>query len=207
MPALPQRTLLPVHSWEQARAAATAALRAAGAPVVISLRTPCTTLRAQARAQVRTALRELLGPLLGRTPEAVPLVTLPGQPPRLELPGLQLGLSLSHDSGMTLAALYPGGAVGVDVMRVAALPDWEALAHDYLGPDACKAIAAVPAKQRDHAFAQAWTRMEACMKCLGTGLREWTPELQRLLARCTVRQLALDEELSGVVAWIAGQPA
>jgi hypothetical protein len=49
--------------------------------------------------------------------------------------------------------------------------------------------------------------MEACMKCLGTGLREWTPELQRLLARCTVRQLALDEELSGVVAWIAGQPA
>jgi 4'-phosphopantetheinyl transferase len=207
MPALLQPTLLPVHSWKQARAAATTALRAADAPVVISLRTPSTTLRAEARAQVRTALRELLGPLLGRTPEAVPLVTVPGQPPRLELPGLQLGLSLSHDSGITLAALNAGGAVGVDVMRVAYLPDWEVLAHDYLGPDACKAIAATPARQRDHAFAQAWTRMEACMKCLGTGLREWTPELQRLLARCTVRQLALDEELSGAVAWMAGQPA
>jgi 4'-phosphopantetheinyl transferase len=207
MPALLQPTLLPVHSWELARTAATLALRAADAPVVISLRTPSTTLRTEARAQVRTALRELLGPLLGRTPEAVPLVTVPGQPPRLELPGLQPGLSFSHDSSITLAALNPGGAVGVDVMRLASLPDWEALAHDYLGPRACKAIAAVPARQRDHAFAQAWTRMEACMKCLGTGLREWTPELQRLLARCAVRQLALDEELSGAVAWMPGQPA
>jgi len=203
----PRQALLPVHSWEEAQAAAAAALRKADAPVVISLRTPATTLRAAARAQARAAVRELLGTLLDRAPEAVPLVTTPGQPPRLDLPGTPLGLSLSHDSGITLAALYPGGATGVDVMRIDALPDWEMLALDYLGPAERDAIAALPAGRRDHAFAQAWTRMEACIKCLGIGLREWTPELQRLLARCSVRQLALNEGLSGAVAWVAGQPA
>lgn len=173
-----------------------------GTPVVLMLVTPATTLRDEARALVRTALRSCLAPLLDCVPATVPLHIEPGQAPRLDVPGRSIHLSISHEAGLTLAAVRDGGRVGVDLMRAtdAALPDWQATAHDYLGPEATARILAVSAAQRPRAFARAWTRHEAALKCLGLPLSEWTPALARTLASCDLTDLALPAGYVGAVA-------
>jgi len=173
-----------------------------GVPVVLMVATPDTTVRDEARALVRTALRDYLAPLIGCAPAAVPLQIEPGQSPRLALADRPLHLSISHEAGLTLAALRSGGKVGVDLMRTAEapLPDWEALAHDYLGPEVMDQLIGLDAAERPHGFARAWTRHEAALKCLGLPLQEWTPALARALASCEVAVLALPDGYIGALA-------
>ena len=175
-------------------------------PVVLMVRTPDTTLREEARSLVRTALRSFLAPLAGCVPDMVPLEIEPGQPPRLALAkpplGLPVSLSISHDAGLSLAAVRLGGPVGVDLMRVtdAALPDWQALAHDYLGPDAAIQLEGLGLAQRPAAFARAWTRHEAELKCLGLPLQEWSLDLAQKTGQCRFSELVLPAPYVGTVA-------
>jgi 4'-phosphopantetheinyl transferase len=171
-------------------------------PVVLIMRTPDTTLRDEARVLVRTALRSFLAPLAGCVPEMVPLHIEPGEAPRLALAGLPVWLSISHDAGLSLTAVSLGGAIGVDLMRVAdaVLPDWQALAHDYLGPDAAAGLEGLSAGERPAAFARAWTRHEAALKCLGRPLREWSPDLAREIGLCRISELMLPDPYCGAVA-------
>jgi 4'-phosphopantetheinyl transferase len=173
-----------------------------GVPVVLMVATPDTTVRDEARVLVRTALRDYLAPLIGCAPAAVPLLIEPGQAPRLALADWPLHLSISHEAGLTLAALRSGGKVGVDLMRTAdaPLPDWEALAHDYLGPEVVARLSRLGAVERPHGFAQAWSGHEAALKCLGLPLQEWTPALARALASCEVAALALPDGYIGAMA-------
>jgi 4'-phosphopantetheinyl transferase len=173
-----------------------------GTPVVLMLATPATTLRDEARALVRTALRFYLAPLIDCVPAMVPLHIEPGQAPRLDVSGRSIHLSISHEAGLTLAAVRDGGRIGVDLMRApdAALPDWQAIALDYLGTDATARILAVATAERPRAFARAWTRHEAALKCLGLPLSEWTPALARTLASCELIDLPLPAGYVGAVA-------
>jgi 4'-phosphopantetheinyl transferase len=185
-----------------AHCAAPALPGADGVPVVLMVATPDTTVRDEARALARTALRGYLAPLIGCAPAAVPLQIEPGKAPQLALAGRPLQLSISHEAGLTLAAMRSGGKVGVDLMRIpdAPLPDWQALAQDYLGPEALAALSRLGAGQQQHAFARAWTRHEAALKCLGLQLQEWTPGLARQLASCELGALALPGGYVGALA-------
>lgn len=187
-----------VRSWPQAQHRALADLDAGQALTVIAVATPETTLRDAGRELIRKALRAVLGGHLGCPPEAVPLRSAPGQAP--DLAGLGIGLSVSHEAGLSLAAIHRRGAVGIDLMRVETLPDWEQLARDYLGCDARRRIAAAPEPQRPQAFGREWTRAEAGLKCLGLGLTEWSPGLDRRLRRCATAELALPAGLAGALA-------
>jgi 4'-phosphopantetheinyl transferase len=193
-----------LHRWPQDRAAALAALVCGDAPVLLQLATPQTQQRDAARAAVREALRALLADYLGCAPDAVPLVSIPGQPLRLDLPGALPGISVSHDAGISLIALDTRGVPGIDVMRMEDVPDWREVAGDYLGAAACRQIAASAPHQRSQVFATAWTRMEARLKCLNLALDEWTPALERLLEPCAVQSFA---PAPGIVAALARRPA
>ena len=94
------------------------------------------TLRDAARAQLRSALREVLSLQPGCAPESIALKSIPGQPLRIEQPshGQNIGLSISHEAGLSVAALRRSGPVGVDILRIAPDFDWQTVARDYLGP-------------------------------------------------------------------------
>jgi 4'-phosphopantetheinyl transferase len=189
-----------VHRWPQDRAAALAALRAGDRPVLLALATPPTPLRDAAREAVRAALSELLADFLGCAPGAVPLRSEPGRPLKLEVPGAP-GISVSHDAGISLIALDGSGTPGIDVMRLEDLPDWSEVARDYLGEAASRDIAARHPSERAQAFASAWTRMEARLKCLGLALAEWSPALQRELDRCAAVSFAPAPGVVAALAW------
>ena len=172
--------------------------------LVISVATPHSTLRDAARAQLRGALRQVLGLQLGCTPEAVNLLSVPGHALHVELPGHGIGgigLSASHEAGLSVAVIRQGGPVGIDIMRLAPAFDWQPVARDYLGPQALQRIASQSEPDQPQAFAREWTRLEAGLKCLGIGLQEWNPALAQRLESCRVIALDLPAGLCGAVAW------
>lgn len=193
---------MPVHVWPDHVHLALAELRSARALTVIRIAAPETTIRSVARAHIRVALCDTLGSLLDRPAASIPFLSQPGLPLVLDLPDTRIGLSLSHAEGLSVAALHRGGPVGVDVMRVSpdVLPDWAAVARDYLGPPTCDQLAAVAPAQRAWAFAQAWTCWEAGLKCLGLALTEWTPGLAQRLALCRITPLDLPAPYCGALA-------
>jgi len=165
------------------------------------LKTPETPLRESARRIVRGALRETLANLLPAEGESLALISVPGQPIRLAPPWTDVGLSVSHEPGLSLFAINLDGPVGVDLLRIAALPaDIDAVARDYLGLGTARTLAGLASGHQQHAFARAWTRFEACLKCEALDLREWTPELAERLAACRVAELAMP---AGWVAAVA----
>ncbi|WP_420474370.1 4'-phosphopantetheinyl transferase family protein [Noviherbaspirillum sp. ST9] len=165
--------------------------------VVIGVQTPATTIRDTARAAIRTALREALGLLLGCAPDAVPLASSSGNPLRLDMPETPIALSVSHEPGLSIAAIRRGGGVGADIMRIDETMEWELVAADYLGPHARARIAGASE------FAREWTRLEAALKCRGMALREWHPDVETLLRQLTFIDLSLPEGFAGAVALAA----
>lgn len=129
--------------------------------------------RMEARARVRLAVREAAAQWLSMDVDTISVQSIPGQAPCLQLAGRMVGLSISHDAGLSLAAIHLHGKVGLDVMRVESIPDWETVVRDYLGPQVAQALAACSAMERPLALAQAWTAREASLKYAGLQLAEW----------------------------------
>lgn len=169
-------------------------------PIVLRIPTPIPHDRERARLQVRTALQQSLAFLLECPAEAVPLVSQPAKGLQVTAPGRQIGLSVSHESGLSLAAIRFHGAVGIDVMRIEPQEDWEPVAQSYLGPVAFQRIARTPTHQVAEIFAREWVAYEASLKCHGIPLDEWSPALDRLLRQCRVKTLDMPH---GVVAALA----
>ncbi|AQR68849.1 hypothetical protein BZG29_11250 [Janthinobacterium sp. LM6] len=152
--------------------------------------------RTEARLRIRAAVREALAQWLQLDIEAISVESTPGQAPRLLLAGRPAGLSLTHDEGISLAAVHLHGPVGIDVMRVQAIADWFNLARDYLGPQVTQELASLPDAQRPLALAQAWTAREAALKCAGLPLMEW----DGVVLNYKVQHIALQD---GFVAMLA----
>ena len=175
------------------------------AMAIISVSMPGTTSRILARERIRAALRETLAEFLDQPAESITLVSRPGQPIRLAWPFERLQVSVSHMPGMSVAAIGRCGAIGVDVMQIdqsaESMLDWAGVARDYLGPTVTNALQHTCPTQRPAEFTQAWTRFEACLKCLGMALTEWTPTLARQLAECSVMALALPANCHGALAF------
>lgn len=193
-----------VHAWPQDMRLAVDALGSDQAMTLISVPTPDTTSRALARERIRAALQETLMLYLGQPVPPIKLVSCPGQAIEVCGPYSHLQLSLSHMPAISVAAIRRCGAIGVDVMQVdpsvEAMAEWERVALDYLGPAVTNSLRRAPAAQRPVIFSQAWTRLEASLKCLGLPLVEWTPALARQLATCRLKTLTLPENCCGVVA-------
>ena len=194
-----------VHAWPQGLPQALADLRGHTGLAIISVPTPLTASRPEARRAIRHALQNTVATLLGQPLTSITLLSSPGQPVRVLAPGTPVHIAISHMPGLSVAAVCTHGPVGVDVMATPTqdLPGWAQLAHDYLGPQTTAALHHQPPTHRPAAFAQAWVSLEARLKCLGLGLTEWTPALGLRLAACGVGPLDLPQGACGAVAWRA----
>lgn len=193
-----------MHVWPSDMHLALDDLRSNQAFTVISVATPVTENRAQARAIIRIALRDTLAAFLGQSAESILLDSSPGQPMQLDPVCGGMRLSLSHMPGLSVAAISRVSAVGVDLMQVdrsaIEASDWRQMVLDYLGPSVSDLLHKTPTAQRPYAFAEAWTRLESCLKCLGLALTEWDPRLARQLLNCHVMGLDLPESCRGSIA-------
>lgn len=162
--------------------------------------------REAARRAIRVALTAALAEVTGLPAAGIHIGGLPGEVPFASVScGLvgerRVGVAISHDGELSVAAFrLDGSPVGIDVMQVTDVPDWEAVARDYLGPDCAAALGRVPAAARPDAFARAWSEREARLKCLGMPLAEWDAAETGRLGACVCRAIALPAGYVGTVA-------
>jgi len=197
----PEQKILAVRAWPQSLSLAVQDIRSVQAVTVISVSTPITTDRTSARALVRNALCHTLAVVLDQPAASVALISRPGEAIAVDSLSVRLGLSLSHAPELSVAAICRGASVGVDLMRIEdgieGDPDWVRVALDYLGPQATALLRATSSSECPVAFVKAWTRFEACLKCLGLALTEWSPELGKQLATCQIWTLGFVGDHSG----------
>ncbi len=78
--------------------------------------------------------------------------------------------NISHTNGLALIAITRAQPVGIDIESVAQNIQYTRLAHNYFSTREKNAIASLPSGQVPAAFFACWTRKEAVLKAVGTGL-------------------------------------
>ena len=112
-------------------------------------------------------LRLTLGEVLRVAPSALVFRAEEQGKPRLV--GFDLAFNVSHSGGIGMLA-WAARDIGADVDALLARPS-DSLAAEILGEIELDAWRALPATLQQAALTRAWTRKEATLKGLGTGLR------------------------------------
>ena len=171
-------------------------LQHAPSVVVIGIETANSTDRTAARRQIRSALIDAVSKLTGRDATQLSVTSAPGRPLQIlaSMTDTNIGISIAHEAGLSVAAINPVGPIGIDIVRLdivaASAADWPQMADDYLGAAAAARIAATAPAYRAQQFAIEWTAQEASLKCVGHGLVEW-PAAPASISSLEVQPLAL----------------
>lgn len=116
------------------------------------------------------ALRFILGQAVGRPPASLLFTEgIHGKPRLLNAPS-SLHFNMSHSAGWALVGVCPSHPVGVDIEVITAMDDAALLAEKNFSAAEFAVFQATPAPRRLEAFFRCWTRKEACLKALGSGL-------------------------------------
>ena len=78
--------------------------------------------------------------------------------------------SLSHSEGAAVLAVSRTGPVGIDIERRRPMPDVDALARAHLTMNEYQRWSNAPSAERAASFLAFWTRKEAALKAIGSGL-------------------------------------
>jgi len=152
--------------------------------------------RPRARVRIREAIHDAM---LALTGNSVTLHGASGEAPwAIAIDGRRIGLSISHEGALSIAAINLHGSIGIDMLHTQLPADALAVTLDYLGPEAAQALTVAGPDARPAVFAAAWTDHEARLKCLGIDLGEW--DGNPLLASCQVFPLDLPAGLIGTLA-------
>jgi 4'-phosphopantetheinyl transferase len=147
----------------------------------------------------RGLLRALLGHYLQRDPSSLRFSTGEhGKPELADDTSPTVDFNMSHSGQLSLYAFSDAGAVGVDVEIARRPTDEVAIAARVLGASEAARLQALDPAARRREFLRAWTRYEAELKCLGTGIGGTDGGTQA--ARPWVADLELGQGAAGAVA-------
>ena len=151
----------------------------------------------------RGALRTLVARRLGRAAADLRFVDGPhGKPALADPPQVRLEFNVAHSHGLALVALSVEHAVGVDVERIRPEVDLDGIADRFFAPSERDQLAAIGPARRADAFFACWSRKEAVLKAVGTGI---SGGLTRYTVSCDpagpARLLAVDRDGPPPEAW------
>ena len=172
--------------------------------IIIGVRTPPTTIRTQARKLIRIALKQILAAKLACPVTEIKLSTQAGQGLKLLQPKQTIGISVSHDSGLSLVAINMNGRVGIDLIDIKTVPNDNEiykLANDYLGVKTAEYLINLPPEQQKLAFAESWTEFEALLKYQEKNLREYDSSNVLQTSNLIAKQLAMPKGYIGKVVF------
>jgi len=117
----------------------------------------------------RGLLRIVLGNCMNAEPAEIEFRYGPYGKPELE-GASQVHFNVSHSEEVILFGLRLDREIGVDIERIRPIEDMEGIARRFFSPAECCDLLAIPKQHRTKAFYDCWTRKEAFIKFLGTGL-------------------------------------
>ncbi len=124
--------------------------------------------KASQLARSHTALRGVLARYAGVHPADLRFEL--GEHGKPSLLDIDLDFNLSHSDAVAVIAVARRLTLGVDVERVCPDRPLDGMAERFFSAAEHSVFAALPLAQRVEAFYRAWTRKEAYVKALGTGL-------------------------------------
>lgn len=163
-----------------------------------------------------TALRHLLARRTGVAAPALRFVAGSHDKPRLDLPGAP-AFNMSHSGRWALIGIGGQGPIGVDIEAPREMGELMGLAERNFTATECRELLALPEAGRLRAFLRCWTRKEACLKAIGSGLsiepglfeagttpepRTTTVPVSGQTCRVTVLSVDVDSEALAAVAWV-----
>jgi 4'-phosphopantetheinyl transferase len=84
----------------------------------------------------------------------------------------KIEFNLSHSEDLAVVAVSFGSILGVDVEQVREMPDWRQMARQFFSDAEISAIERAPLAEKSTMFLRFWTRKEALLKAIGTGLQD-----------------------------------
>jgi 4'-phosphopantetheinyl transferase len=119
--------------------------------------------------QSHAAMRILIAEQIGLHPRAIQLSKGKYGKPRVTgQTGFEF--SISHSCGLASFAFSTQGPVGIDIEKVRVLKDCDALVQQFFSHSERDELGRLRACEHLRAFYAVWTRKEAYLKALGTGL-------------------------------------
>jgi 4'-phosphopantetheinyl transferase len=118
----------------------------------------------------RGALRCILATYSQSEPGSLVLRAGPKGKPELVWPAEGVSFNLSHTCGLALLAIAASGRVGVDAETVRPGVEVADLSRRFFAAAEANEILGLPTEAQLAAFFACWTRKEAFLKALGTGL-------------------------------------
>jgi 4'-phosphopantetheinyl transferase len=82
----------------------------------------------------------------------------------------RLSFNLSHSGKVVLYAMVWNDEIGIDVEEIKFIPEFEGLIKNFFADEEKETILSLEPNQRLQAFFHGWTRKEAYLKAVGTGL-------------------------------------
>jgi len=158
----------------------------------------------------RGALRTLLARYLGADPAALAFRYGGNEKPYLASPsaaaaaagGAALQFNLSNSEELAVIAVVVGTEVGADVERLRPMQDALAISQRFFSAAERRVLAGVPEAQRDRTFFHCWTRKEAYLKAVGTGITVPLDRFDVTLAPGDApRMLAMDGSAERAAGW------
>lgn len=117
------------------------------------------------------ALRDILSRYLNLPADQLTFSTNPHGKPTLADPNhAWLQFNLSHSGDLALIAVARDHPVGIDVEHLTPPADFPRLVEQFFSANENAAFRALPESRRAAAFFAGWTRKEAYVKALGTGV-------------------------------------
>jgi len=147
-------------------------------------------------------LRDLLAARTGLPAAALVFEEGPfGKPSLSGLP--RCAFNMSHSEDVALVALTDSevGEIGVDVEMLRAMPDAVALARQNFSRAENAELAATPPQDQSLAFLLGWTRKEACLKAIGSGL-SIAPNIFTAGLDMGERSVAIDTPAGTARVWV-----
>lgn len=126
--------------------------------------------RREAFVVARGLLRRLTGRYVGLPAADVGFSYTALGRPLLAADDRSLQFSVSHSGDQVLLAFAVRARVGVDIERVRASADVDAIAHRFFAAGELAELAALAGPDRLEAFFACWTRKEALLKAVGLGI-------------------------------------
>jgi 4'-phosphopantetheinyl transferase len=151
------------------------------------------------RGQARQVLASYLGAAAGELqfrygPRGKPALAAPW--------GESLTFNISHSHDLALCAVARGRELGVDIEHIRPPSDFDGLAAHFFAPGEVAALRSVPEEIRLESFFRCWTRKEAVLKAVGSGL---ALPLDRIVVTLgpdePAQLLACDEDPGGPADW------
>lgn len=116
----------------------------------------------------RGTVRIILGDLLAIPPETIQFITNAHGKPALTPPA-DLHFNVAHSGDFVLVAVAKT-AVGVDIEQIKPAVEYGMIARRYFSEWETAVFQTIPAAEQPQAFYNCWTRKEAYLKAIGTGL-------------------------------------